>query len=161
MVFKNQYCKRCGEMYNNIHIKLCKSCHIKSANIIIGNKNEKINEKINDLIQEIQLKITNSYDIVPEWIPYNQFSNIVEISKDDFSVLYSAIWRDGPLRYNVYDNKKLIRESDEIVILKYFFNSQNITDEFLNEVWIFNLKGIQFMILIFFCALLIGQKIFN
>ena len=100
----------------------------------MGNKSENINEKIVNLIQELQLKINCRYDSIPEWIPYNQFNNIIEISKDDFTVMYSAIWKDGPLTYNYCGNKKWIRISNETVTLKCLFNSQNITDEFLNEV---------------------------
>ena len=47
----------------------------------------------------MQLNIDNYHDIVFEWIPYNQFNDIKEIGKSDFITVYSAIWRDGPLRY--------------------------------------------------------------
>ena len=48
-------------------------------------------------------------------------------------MVYSAIWTDGPLGYNGY-SKKYTRNSDEKVALKCLYNSQNITNEFLNEV---------------------------
>ena len=35
--------------------------------------------KVDNLIQEMQLKIKNIRDIIFEWIPYNQFSDIEEI----------------------------------------------------------------------------------
>ena len=38
------------------------------------------NEKIDNFIQEMQLKINKYDDIVFEWIPYDQFSNIEEWS---------------------------------------------------------------------------------
>ncbi|PKY56429.1 hypothetical protein RhiirA4_411162, partial [Rhizophagus irregularis] len=41
-----------------------------------------------------------------EWIPYNQFKDIKEIGRDDFTALYSAIWIDGPLLYNRYGTEK-------------------------------------------------------
>ncbi|CAB5382515.1 unnamed protein product [Rhizophagus irregularis] len=41
------------------------------------------NEKIDDLIQKIQSKINDPNDIVFEWIPYDQFDGIEEISKGD------------------------------------------------------------------------------
>ena len=79
----------------------------------------------------MQLKIDNYLDIIVEWIPYNQFDNIKEINKDDFSTIFSAIWKDGPLKYS---DKKLKRWSSTYkqVALKCY--SQNITDEFFNEV---------------------------
>ena len=83
----------------------------------------------------MQLKIDNNSDIVFEWIPYNQFSDIKEIGRGGFATVYSAIWKDGPLRYDE-DNEEYTRESNyKIVALKYLHNSQNIGDEFLNEVY--------------------------
>ena len=71
-----------------------------------------------------------------EWIPYNQFNNIEEISKGDFATVHLAIWKDGPLYYNY--NNEYTRESDKKVVLKCLYNSQNITNEFLlDEVWNF------------------------
>ena len=78
------------------------------------------NEKINSLIQEMQLRIKYQNDIVFEWVPYNQFDVIKTIGKDD---LHLAIWKDGP---------SYLRKNK--VILKYLCDSQNITDEVLNQV---------------------------
>ena len=89
------------------------------------------NKKVDDLIQEMQLKIKNN-DIIFEWIPYNQFDNIEEINKGNFAIVYSAIWNDGPLQYNNYE--KYSRQSCKEVALKCLHNSQNISSEFLNEV---------------------------
>src|SRR5579862_2555489 len=66
------------------------------------------NEKIDNFIREMQLKINNHDDIIFEWIPYNQFNKIEEIDKDGFITVYSAIWKDGPLYMNK-QNKKYIR----------------------------------------------------
>ena len=87
------------------------------------------NKKIDDFVYQMHLKRSSHNDIVFEWIPYNQFNNIEEIGKGDFATIYSATWKDGPLHYNYYNKK---------VVLKCIHNSQNITDEFLNEVWNFN-----------------------
>ena len=81
----------------------------------------------------MQLKRSSYDDIIFEWIPYNQFNNIKEISKSDSAIIYSAIWKDGPLIYDF----EYERKPDKKVVLKYIHNSQNITDEFLNEVWKF------------------------
>ena len=93
------------------------------------------NKKIDNLIQEMHLKISSYYSIVFGWIPYKQFNNVKEINKGDIATVYSAIWKDGPLHYD--DNKKYIREPGKKVALKCIHNSQNITNEFLNEVWNF------------------------
>jgi hypothetical protein len=44
-------------------------------------------KKLDDLIQEIQSKSINF-----EWILYNQFDDIKEISKGDVATVYSTIW---------------------------------------------------------------------
>jgi hypothetical protein len=88
------------------------------------------NEEIDYFIQEMQLKI-NDNNIVFEWIPYNQFNEISEISKNDLITVYSAIWRDGPLYYKY--NK---RNSNKKVILKYLHNLQNVIEFIINEVCI-------------------------
>ena len=93
------------------------------------------NKKIDKLIQEMQLKINSEYDIVFEWVPYNQFDNIEEISKGDFATIHSATWKNGPLRkYNYTNTSEYARTSDRKVTLKWLHNSQNITNEFLDEV---------------------------
>jgi hypothetical protein len=112
--------------------KWCKVCHInnikqKFANCISGN------EKIDNFINEMQLKINNYDDVIVEWIPYNQFNDIKEIGKGGFAIIYSAIWKDGPLEYDSF-RKKWKRIPNKRVALKNLYNSENITNEFLNEV---------------------------
>ena len=81
----------------------------------------------------MQLKRSSDKDIlVFEWIPYNQLNNFEEVNKGDLITIYSAIWNNGPLYYN--DEKKYVRKLDEKVVLKCMHNSQNIDNEFLNEV---------------------------
>jgi hypothetical protein len=90
------------------------------------------NIKIDNLIQEVQLKISNPRDIIFEWIPYNHFSNIEELDKGGFATIYLATWKDGPLFYSGRI-AKYVRDKKKIV-LKQLDNSQNIATEFLNEV---------------------------
>src|SRR5436190_21342822 len=128
---KMSSCNKCGKEYTDVEHKWCKPCQIdnlKTSNLTSGN------EKIDNLIQEMQLKI-DSYDgLVFEWIPYNQFSDIKEIGRGGFSTVYSAIWKDGPLYYDIDNECKYTRKLNYKVALKCLHNSQNITNEFLNEV---------------------------
>ena len=78
----------------------------------------------------MQLKISNRDDIVFEWIPYNKLYNIEEINKGDFATVYSAVWKNGPLKYND-DIKDYIRNSDKKVTLRCLHNSQNVTNDLL------------------------------
>ncbi|UZO16959.1 uncharacterized protein OCT59_008325 [Rhizophagus irregularis] len=89
------------------------------------------NEKIDDFIQEMQLKINNENDVVFEWIPYRRFGNVKKIGKGGFSTVYSAIWKDGPLEYDV--NKKYRRDFDKEVALKYLHTSENSIDFLINK----------------------------
>ena len=125
-------CKKCGKGYTGLFNKWCKPCQIDNLKGNFTNWTSG-NEKIDELIQEMQLKIKSQDDIVFEWIPYNQFSDIEKIGRSDFATVYSAIWMDGLLEYDRY-NKKYTRESNYKVALKCLDNSQNITNEFLNEV---------------------------
>ena len=87
------------------------------------------NKKIDNLIQEMQLKIDHHYDSVFKWIPYNQFNHFKKIGAGGFATVSSAIWADTPLHTKV-KHRKLKK-----VALKCLHNSQDITDEFVNEVW--------------------------
>ncbi|EXX56421.1 hypothetical protein RirG_216370 [Rhizophagus irregularis DAOM 197198w] len=92
------------------------------------------NGRIDNFIQEVQLK-TEYFgdDIVFEWIPYNQFYEIKETSKNLAITLYSVIWRDGPLDWNKQDNK-YARVPNKKVALKRLHYSQNHINFVINEV---------------------------
>jgi hypothetical protein len=81
----------------------------------------------------MQLKINICNNTILEWIPYNQFYCIEEIGKGGFATVYSAIWKDGPLEYS-YNKNIYKRDKYKEIALKCLDNSQNITNEFLNEV---------------------------
>ena len=123
------YCIKCNKKYTG-H-KWCKPCQI---NYLKGNFTNQTseNEKIDNFIQEKQLNISNSWDLVFEWISYSQFFDIKEVDKDNFSTVYLAKWKDGPLSWNYY-NKKYVRQPNKEIALKHLHNLQNV-DEFLNEV---------------------------
>ncbi|GES97469.1 kinase-like domain-containing protein [Rhizophagus clarus] len=122
-----KYCKICCS--TRIEHNWCNSCNInlirkKFINCNSGNK------EIDDYIRETQLNINNPYNIVFEWIPYDQFGNINEIGKDNTYAVYSAIWKDGPLYYEYMAG--WAREPNKKVILKCLQNA--INEFFLNEV---------------------------
>ena len=128
--FKNECCKQCGNKYTYGWCEWCKPCQINHLKNNFTNWTSG-NNQIDDFIQERQLKTVYPY-VLFEWIPYNQFNDIEEIGKSDFTTVYSAVSRDGILCYDYKKEKKWMRQSDQMVILKYF--SQNVIDEFLNEV---------------------------
>jgi predicted nucleic acid-binding Zn-ribbon protein len=150
-------CETCGKKYTDAMYKWCKSCQVNNFKNNFS-KWTSGNKKIDDFIQGTQLKADKPNDIVFEWISYDQFNNVKEISKNS-AIVYSAIWRDGPLYYNYEDkdenensedenedledeNKdsedenewKWTRKSDKKITLKCSNSSQSVS-EFLNEVW--------------------------
>ena len=131
MVLQDDYCEKCGKEYTIVYSKYCKSCQINNLKKNFANWTSG-NEKIDDFIQGMQLRINSYSDIIFEWIPFNKFSEINEMGKDDFATIYSAIWEDGPLYYDK-NKKEYKRRWNKNVTLK---SLQNVTDEFLKEVYI-------------------------
>ena len=131
MSFPNDKCEKCGKEYTYEYLRWCKPCQINNFKKILTNWT--IEKEIDNLVEEMHSKIENYYDIVFEWIPYNQFYNIEEISRGDLATIYSAIWNDGPLYYN-HNEYKYTRKPNRKVVLRCIHNSQNITSKFLNEV---------------------------
>ena len=130
--YLEKYCTKCDLEYSDIFYKLCRPCQINYfkenfASWTSGNKD------IDDFIQKLQSEISNPSDTAFEWIPYNQFNDINEIDSNDYATVYSAMWKDGPLNYDK-SKHKYIRDQDTKVVLKCLYNSQNNTNEFLNEV---------------------------
>src|SRR5436305_13721556 len=113
-LISSKQCKQCGNKYTYEWRKWCKPCQI---NNLKKNFTEWTsgNKQIDSFIQERQLEV-DVFDKLFEWIPYNQFNEIKEISQSDLFTVYSAVWKNGPLFYD----KEWMRESDKKVILKYF-----------------------------------------
>ncbi|CAB5369467.1 unnamed protein product [Rhizophagus irregularis] len=125
-------CENCGKKYTMIVFKWCKQCETsKFTNWTSGN------EKIDNFIQEKQLEINHTGNIVFEWIPYNKLFDIKEVDKDDFSTVYSAKWKDGPLKLNYYSRKYIRNQKKFELKLKCSHNLQNVV-EFLNEVKVYS-----------------------
>ncbi|UZO16993.1 uncharacterized protein OCT59_008359 [Rhizophagus irregularis] len=98
------------------------------------------NEKIDDFIQEKQLKIENYDDIVLEWIPYNQLNEIKETGKNGLITVYSAIWKDGPLCKKNKKSNYYTRDSNKKVSLKCLHNLQESTDSLINKAKTYSTK---------------------
>ncbi|GES81738.1 kinase-like domain-containing protein [Rhizophagus clarus] len=114
------------------------------------------NLKLNEFIDEIKnnnthfcpLSIFNSINqdakTLIEWVPYSQFTNIKEIAKGGFGIIYTATWLEGSIN-KILNIRK--RRENETVILKRFENSRNISKYFLNEnLWFY--KGSYYILVI-------------
>ena len=90
------------------------------------------NETLDELIKSIQLKATeydNSKHL--QWIPYNDLTNIEKMGEGGFATISRATWLNG---YKSVNDENERTSKDMTVALKKLHNSQNISDEFLNEV---------------------------
>ncbi|GES73448.1 kinase-like domain-containing protein [Rhizophagus clarus] len=68
------YCEKCGNKYENSYSKWCQACQINYFKNNFTNWTSG-NEKIDDLIQEEQLKYGgHGHGTVFEWIPYNMIN---------------------------------------------------------------------------------------
>ncbi|CAB4442590.1 unnamed protein product [Rhizophagus irregularis] len=135
------FCEECGNKYINYLSKIAKWCRPCQINSLKNHTTISDNEKINNFIQEMQLKIYSRDDIVFEWIPYNQFNDINKIN--DFT---NAIWTDGRLEF-CSSEKKYQRVQN----IKSFFKIPTINiDKFLNEANNYSIKTYQFDIRIIY-----------
>ena len=90
------------------------------------------NETLDELIKSTQLKAAR-YEYVNylQWIPYNDLTNIEKIGEGGFATISKATWLNGYKSVD-YNNKRT--SEDMPVALKKLHDSQNISDEFFNEV---------------------------
>ena len=85
------------------------------------------------MIKHAQLEITEyNNHFYLQWIPYNDLTNIEKIGEGGFATIYKATWLNGYKSVNYKNNERTSK--DMPVALKKLHNSQNISDEFLNEV---------------------------
>ena len=106
---------------NNVAYGISQNSETKNYILVVSYENycekcgkEYINAKIK--LCELCNKNAESLGKIFKWIPYDQFSNIEEIDKGGFATIYSTIW------------------NNRTVVLKQLNDSQNVFNEFLNEV---------------------------
>jgi hypothetical protein len=92
------------------------------------------NPIIDEFIQNTQINANDNTDYL-EWIDFDQFDLIENINKRGaFSSIYSAIWMEGP-SWNLDEKAEVWTRNGPIkVILKRLDHSQNINQEFINQV---------------------------
>jgi len=118
----------------------CKEC-VPSC-IIEGwtSGNSEIDEFIKDTIYNAKLYnnvLGNNYPLFLEWVPFDRFEDIKPIGEGGFAKVYSAKWIDGRAKYTKRsDGTWKKRYSSPInVALKRLNGSQNMSSEYLNEVF--------------------------
>ncbi|RIA89750.1 kinase-like domain-containing protein [Glomus cerebriforme] len=112
----------------------CKICDIASLKENFRNWTSG-NSKIDDFIRYTQLNANKPNDFL-EWIDFDRF-DLVEYTnkKGAFSSIYSAMWLEGP-RWKLDDEAEIWTRSGPIkVILKRLNNSQNLSQEFIDQLY--------------------------
>ena len=113
----------------------CKEC-VPSC-IIEGwaSGNSEIDNFIKDTIYNA--KKHYGYPRFLEWVPFDRFEDIKQIGEGGFAKVYSAKWIDGPAKYTKQDDGSWKKSEPKpiIVALKRLNGSQNMSADFLNEVF--------------------------
>ena len=94
----------------------------------------------NDIDKFIRNTIYNARlydDIFLEWVSFDKFEDIRQIGEGGFASVYSATWKDGKAKYIKRGDGSWIKLDPEPmkVALKRLYGSQNMSAEYLNEVY--------------------------
>ena len=99
--------------------------------------NSEIDEFIKDTIYNA--KEDDGYPLFLEWVPFDRFEDIKQIGEGGFAKVYSAKWIDGQAIYDKQDDGSWKKSKPKRidVALKKLNGSQNMSTEYLNEVFKF------------------------
>jgi hypothetical protein len=122
-------CKECSQI--NEGLKDCLSCNPKHFQRDFD-KWTSGNGVVDKLIQDNQLS-AKRHGLL-EWIPYNKFTDIKYLAEGGFAKVYSATWIDGQIKKWSQLSNKWKRGEILTVALKVLNDSENISEDFLNEV---------------------------
>src|SRR6266540_446698 len=91
------------------------------------------NKTIDEFIKDTQINFIQESSRM-KFVPYNQFKDIKEIGNGGFSIVYKAIWNNGPPYWNKEKGDFEYKDHNITVALKQLKDSKNITFKELNEV---------------------------
>jgi hypothetical protein len=116
----------------------CKEC-VPSC-IIKGwtSGNSEIDNFIKDTVYNAKIYYYNGkyHPVILEWVPFDRFEDIKQIGEGGFAKVYSAKWIDGQAKYYKQDGSwKKSEPEPKIVALKRLNGSQNMSADYLNEVF--------------------------
>ena len=130
----------------------CKEC-VPSC-IIEGwtSGNSEIDNFIKDTIYNAKRNKYVSYPRFLEWVPFDRFEDIKQIGEGGFAKVYSAKWIDGQANYYKVNGswKKSVPEP-KTVALKRLNGSQNMSADYLNEVFHIIFIYYNVLYLVFIC----------
>ena len=97
--------------------------------------NSEIDEFIKDTIYNA--KSRDGCPLFLEWVPFDRFEDIKQIGEGGFAKVYSAKWIDGQAKYYKQEigSWEKLEPAPIIVALKRLNGSQNMSADYLNEVF--------------------------
>src|SRR4051812_23590280 len=109
-----EVCLDCNEEYNEYWCEPCTSTRFKND----FDKWTSGNETIDKFIQEAQQNA--DYHKIIEWIPYDRFQDIKQITKGGYSTIYHAMWIDGYIcDWNIEDQQWERNDQFEVALKKF------------------------------------------
>ncbi|PKC67153.1 kinase-like protein [Rhizophagus irregularis] len=91
---------------------------------------------IDEFIKKTQINSNNICELL-EWIPFEKFRDLQLIGEGGYSIVYLAKWIDGRI-LDLNEDGKWERTGENDVILKVFFNSKELSEDYLNELEIYH-----------------------
>ena len=131
----NNLVKNCSYCNKPFTKKLwCKKCDPRHMIEGWTSGNSDIDKLIKDTIYDAR---ENDYDEFLEWVPFDRFKDIKQIGVGGFAKVYSATWIDGKAYYDKQDDRSWKKDEPKPmeVALKSLNGSQNMSAEYLNEVY--------------------------
>ncbi|RIB11233.1 hypothetical protein C2G38_123711 [Gigaspora rosea] len=121
--YSHDCCKKCGyaTYQNDRGFDWCKYCDID----LIVYQWTSGNKTVDEYVKSIQFRTAYLTWLI-EWVPFERFTDIKEIGRGGFGVVYSATWLDGSR------NSNGSRNLNETIALKAFNSSEEIP--FLKDV---------------------------
>ncbi|RIA88611.1 kinase-like domain-containing protein [Glomus cerebriforme] len=112
----------------------CKTCDVANLKENFSNWTSG-NSIIDEFIRYTQLNANENMDFL-EWIDFDQFDLVKNINKRGaFSSMYSAVWMEGP-KWNLDEDAEIWTRNGPIkVILKRLDDSQNMSQEFISQLY--------------------------
>src|SRR5688572_14932235 len=129
--YKKRKCDECNRRRKPAEKSpnICHVCYeIKRFNV-----KQSGNKVIDTFIRNTQISLVKNEGKM-EFVPYDQFKDIVFIAEGGFSKVYKATWINGHIENLDDENLNFQRSGSLKVALKKLNNSKSITSKELNEV---------------------------
>src|SRR6266542_1511035 len=128
--YKKKKCNECNKRRKPLD-KSHQICHVCYKVKTIYKPKQSGNKIIDDFIRHTQVNLVKEKGRM-EFVPYEQFKNVVFIAEGGFSEIFKATWINGPI--SGWNSATQSRSPNYTVVLKKLNNSNNITSKELNEV---------------------------